>query len=72
MKYTIEQKKPDKDQIIVFKANHSTLPEIGIWSIFDCIKDVPENRSKDNRFERGQLVRNMVNPKIGEYVFNCA
>jgi len=42
------------------------------WSIFDCIKDVPENRSKNNRFERGQLVRNMVNPKIGEYIFNCA
>lgn len=40
------------------------------WSIFDCIKDVPENRSKDKRFERGQLVRNMVNPKIGEYVLN--
>jgi len=42
------------------------------WEIFDCIKEVPENRSKENRFERGQLVRNMVNPKIGEYVFNCA
>jgi len=42
------------------------------WSIFDCIKDVPENRSKDKRFERGQLVRNMVNPKIGEYVFEKA
>jgi len=34
MKYTIEQKKPDKDQIIVFKVNHCTLPEIGIWSDF--------------------------------------
>tara|TARA_R110000764_G_C10951934_1_gene377289 strand:+ start:133 stop:741 length:609 start_codon:yes stop_codon:yes gene_type:complete len=42
------------------------------WTIFDCIKEVPENRSKDNRFERGQLVRNMVNPKIGDYIFNCA
>ena len=42
------------------------------WSIFDCIKDVPENRSKDNRFERQQLVRNMVNPKIGEYIFKKA
>ena len=42
------------------------------WSIFNCIKDVPENRSKDNRFERLQLVRNMVNPKIGEYIFKKA
>jgi DNA (cytosine-5)-methyltransferase 1 len=42
------------------------------WSIFDCIKDVPENRSKENRFERLQLVRNMVNPKIGLHILNCA
>jgi hypothetical protein len=41
-------------------------------TIFDCIKDVPENRSKDNRFERLQLVRNMVNPKIGLHILNCA
>ena len=39
---------------------------------FDVIKDVPENRSKDKRFERMQLVRNMVNPEIGLYVLNCA
>jgi len=35
MKYTLGQKKPSKDQIIVFKASHSTLPEIGIWSDFE-------------------------------------
>ena len=49
------------------------LKERGIdMSIFDVIKDVPENRSKDKRFERMQLVRNMVNPEIGLYVLNCA
>ena len=49
------------------------LSERGIdMSIFDCIKDVPENRSKDNRFERMQLVRNMVNPEIGLHILNCA
>jgi DNA (cytosine-5)-methyltransferase 1 len=42
------------------------------FSIFDVIKDVPENRSKDNRFERMQLVRNMVNPEIGLHILNCA
>jgi len=41
-------------------------------TIFDCIKDVPENRSKDNRFERLQLVRNMVNPEIGLHILKCA
>ena len=35
MKYTLEQNKPSKDQIIVFKASHSTFPEIGIWSDFE-------------------------------------
>jgi DNA (cytosine-5)-methyltransferase 1 len=49
------------------------LKERGIdISIFDVIKDVPENRSKDKRFERMQLVRNMVNPEIGLYILNCA
>lgn len=31
MKYTIEQKKPSTDQVIVFKASDVSLPEIGIW-----------------------------------------
>lgn len=35
MKYTLEQKKPDKDQIIVFKADRCSFPEIGIWSDFE-------------------------------------
>jgi hypothetical protein len=35
MKYTLEQKKPSKDQIIVFKANNTNLPEIGIWDEFE-------------------------------------
>ena len=49
------------------------LTERGIdATIFDCIKDVPENRSKDNRFERLQLVRNMVNPEIGLHILKCA
>jgi DNA (cytosine-5)-methyltransferase 1 len=48
------------------------LNERGInMSIFNCIKDVPENRSKSNRFERMQLVRNMVNPTIGLHILNC-
>ena len=48
------------------------LKERGINStIFDCIKDVPENRSKENRFERLQLIRNMVNPEIGLHILNC-
>jgi len=42
------------------------------FSIFDVIKNVPENRSKHNRFERLQLVRNMVNPEIGLHIINCA
>jgi DNA (cytosine-5)-methyltransferase 1 len=49
------------------------LKERGIdISIFDIIKDVPESRSKDNRFERMQLVRNMVDPEIGLHILNTA
>ena len=32
MKYTIEQKKPNKNQIVVIKAVYETFPEIGVWS----------------------------------------
>lgn len=38
MKYTLKEKKPNKDQVIVFKSKNSTLPEIGIW---DDFKDSP-------------------------------
>jgi len=35
MKFTLKEKKPKNDEIIVFKAKKSTLPEIGIWSDFE-------------------------------------
>lgn len=35
MRFTLEQKKPNKDQIIVFKSKYVLLPEIGVWSEFD-------------------------------------
>jgi hypothetical protein len=35
MKYTLKEKKPKCDQIIVFKAKNMNLPEIGIWSDFE-------------------------------------
>ncbi len=41
-------------------------------SIFDIIKDVAESRLKNNRFDRRQIVRNMVNPEIGLHILNCA
>lgn len=41
-------------------------------SVFDIIKDVPENRSKDKRFDRRQILRNMVNPELGLHIFQEA
>ena len=41
-------------------------------SIFDIIKEIPENRSKHNRFDRRQMVRNMVNPDMANYILNQA
>ena len=67
------QEKEFKNIDITRSASDDLLKERGIdMTIFDVIKDVPENRSKDNRFERMQLVRNMVNPEIGLYILNCA
>ena len=35
MKYTLDKKKPEKDQIIVFKIKKAFYPEIGVWQTFD-------------------------------------
>ena len=49
------------------------LKERGVeLSIFDVIKEVPENRSKNKRFDRRQILRNMVNPEIGKYILDQA
>jgi len=37
-------------------------------SVFNIIKDVPESRKKDERFDRRQILRNMVNPELGLYI----
>jgi len=33
MKYELRNKKPNKDQIIVFKVKKAFYPEVGIWQI---------------------------------------
>ena len=46
MKYTLDKKKPNNKQVIVFKTKTGTIPEVGIWEEFDNdIKEiyVPSN-----------------------------
>jgi hypothetical protein len=33
MKYTLREKKPNKDQIILFKVKKAFYPEVGVWQI---------------------------------------
>lgn len=41
-------------------------------SVFDVIKDVKEQREKGKRFDRRQILRNMVNPEVGKYILDRA
>ena len=41
-------------------------------SVFDVIKDVKETREKGKRFDRRQILRNMVNPEVGKYILDRA
>ena len=41
-------------------------------SVFDVIKDVKEQREKGKRFDRRQILRNMVNPELGKYILDRA
>lgn len=41
-------------------------------SVFNVIKDVKETREKGKRFDRRQILRNMVNPEVGKYIIDRA
>ena len=41
-------------------------------SVFDVIRDVKETREKGKRFDRRQILRNMVNPEVGKYILDRA
>lgn len=41
-------------------------------SVFYVIKDVKEQREKGKRFDRRQILRNMVNPEVGKYILDRA
>lgn len=41
-------------------------------SVFDVIKHVKETRENGKRFDRRQILRNMVNPEVGKYILNRA
>jgi len=42
------------------------------FSIFDVIKEIPELHKGKNQFRRRQILRNCVNPEIGNHIFKCA
>ena len=41
-------------------------------SVFYVIRDVKETREKGKRFDRRQILRNMVNPEVGKYILDRA
>jgi DNA (cytosine-5)-methyltransferase 1 len=57
---------------VIRRADKEELAEHHGFSlnIFDIIKDVPESRSCDNRFDRRQMLRNCVNPEVGLHILN--